>query len=499
MKTAGYFITTLLVTLAVSVPAGAQSIEDALRISQPPQYINARSSAMGNAFIGVADDFSALYWNPAGLGQLRESEFSLGLTSLTVKNNASFLNFSTSFDDGTTHLNNLGIVLPFPVSRGSFVLAAGYNRLNNFTLPLSTEGYNPFSSIQRSLYNPDDEDQDLAWKLGLEDTLVLTLQETGRPGWEAIFIDGDVYQMQEVFETGNLGQWSFGGSLEVARNLMLGLAFNILNGSYRFDRTFVETDPGDVHNGAIVGDGGSPGRVVERTDFRRLDVRQTVNQDIAGWNLKLGMLYNVGSIARLGFSIQSPNSVTIVEDYSISGASRFATGSMSYDAPALASEYDVTTGWVFGFGASVSPLSFLRISGDVEFADASGIEFDNSSVFGLTSLNSDIKRKLRTATSFRGGMEVRVPSTDLFLRGGFGYSVSPWKDDPSDFDAKTISFGAAYLFDERFMLNASLASTTFKAFRIIYQEPNEAVSNDVLRINEDISRLAIMLSLGYRF
>ena len=32
--------------------------------------LGARAESMGGAFIGVADDWTAIYWNPAGLAQL---------------------------------------------------------------------------------------------------------------------------------------------------------------------------------------------------------------------------------------------------------------------------------------------------------------------------------------------------------------------------------------------------------------------------------------------
>jgi hypothetical protein len=38
--------------------------------------VGARAEAMGGAFVAVADDASALYWNPAGLGQISESRLS---------------------------------------------------------------------------------------------------------------------------------------------------------------------------------------------------------------------------------------------------------------------------------------------------------------------------------------------------------------------------------------------------------------------------------------
>lgn len=37
--------------------------------------VGARACGMGEAFTGVADDFSAIYWNPAGIAQIKDLEF----------------------------------------------------------------------------------------------------------------------------------------------------------------------------------------------------------------------------------------------------------------------------------------------------------------------------------------------------------------------------------------------------------------------------------------
>ena len=36
--------------------------------------VGPRASAMGGAFIGLADDYSAVYWNPAGITQIQGME-----------------------------------------------------------------------------------------------------------------------------------------------------------------------------------------------------------------------------------------------------------------------------------------------------------------------------------------------------------------------------------------------------------------------------------------
>ncbi len=44
-----------------------------------------RALSMGSAFIGLADDASAVFWNPAGLSQLKGSGYTFGLYSMTAK------------------------------------------------------------------------------------------------------------------------------------------------------------------------------------------------------------------------------------------------------------------------------------------------------------------------------------------------------------------------------------------------------------------------------
>ena len=71
------------VSLAPAIQAGTDSPFDAnLAINyQPP---GARSQAMGGAFIGLADDATAAYVNPAGLVQLSNPELMTQFTSVTT-------------------------------------------------------------------------------------------------------------------------------------------------------------------------------------------------------------------------------------------------------------------------------------------------------------------------------------------------------------------------------------------------------------------------------
>ena len=42
--------------------------------------VGARAVGMGGAYTGISDDYTAMYWNPAGLGQMKRREFNIGFS-----------------------------------------------------------------------------------------------------------------------------------------------------------------------------------------------------------------------------------------------------------------------------------------------------------------------------------------------------------------------------------------------------------------------------------
>src|ERR1043166_10043960 len=84
-------ISTLLFifTLSLSLKTYSQFPEDVLRLSTPGFGVGARSIGLGMAYTGVANDFSAAYYNPAGLAQLRMNEVSVGLQNVSFGNTRS--------------------------------------------------------------------------------------------------------------------------------------------------------------------------------------------------------------------------------------------------------------------------------------------------------------------------------------------------------------------------------------------------------------------------
>jgi long-chain fatty acid transport protein len=72
--------------------------------------IGAKAISMGGAFRGLADDWSAAYWNPAGLAQLENSELGVSLSILSprpqVNSNITYNGYDVGYKNGVTRYTN---------------------------------------------------------------------------------------------------------------------------------------------------------------------------------------------------------------------------------------------------------------------------------------------------------------------------------------------------------------------------------------------------------
>jgi len=95
----------------------------------------ARARGMGGAFIGVADDATAISWNPAGLATLEKPEASVvGIYTMdkyTAKATSSFLGESAEvkFDQSHPIFNFASGAYPLVVAERNLVIAVAYQRL----------------------------------------------------------------------------------------------------------------------------------------------------------------------------------------------------------------------------------------------------------------------------------------------------------------------------------------------------------------------------------
>jgi long-subunit fatty acid transport protein len=127
----------------------------ALEVALAQQNFNfigsgARARGMGGAFIGVADDATAISWNPAGLATLEKPEASVvgNYTMDSYKMEVEYtdpalagFDSDLSFSQSHPSFNFGSVAFPLVVGERNLVLAAAYQRLIDVYLKLKMEFY----------------------------------------------------------------------------------------------------------------------------------------------------------------------------------------------------------------------------------------------------------------------------------------------------------------------------------------------------------------------
>jgi len=180
-----FFMFGLMLILAA--PLCAQKPLPERMLLTTGQYVGSGSRALGlgGTYTGIADDYSSVWWNPAGLAQVKRIEIQGSLSRTGYGNKTSYYGRS---DDGTTsalRLNNVGVVFPVPVYQGALSFAFGYSQVQSFDR--RTQVISPAAGASRW----DDFDE---------------------------------------LESGRLGLWTVAAAMDVTPNFALGLGFNYWTG-----------------------------------------------------------------------------------------------------------------------------------------------------------------------------------------------------------------------------------------------------------------------------
>ncbi|HLB01025.1 MAG TPA: hypothetical protein VJO14_06535 [Bacteroidota bacterium] len=427
----------------------AQYPEDVLRYSWQGLGVGARGMGMGTAGMSFLDDYSAVYWNPAGIAQSKMNEFSFGLGNLSYQNSATYLGAQTSFSNNQTSLNHIGLLYAVPTTQGSFSVGIGYDRVSEFTTGLSFDAFNPSGSIIQS-WAPDGQ----AYPPELTRAEVLNLARVDTVNGVFVSpIDDSVNQKGRALEGGGLNRFSLSGAAEVAQNFYVGMSLNFLSGSYSYSNRFTETDLMSLYQNFPF-------------DYSSLEVLDLVNADISGFNINAGMIYRFARYARFGLSVKTPSWITVRENFSSDATSWFDNGESAYDPTGGVTEYDLATPYVFSAGLSGGTPDFT-LAGTVEYTDFTQMEFRNATN-ELLGLNTDIKEIFRPTVNIRLGGEMRIPRSDFFVRAGFILLPSPYEGDLSSFDQKYYTGGVGFMVDNAVGVDLSYARGSWDTYRRIY-------------------------------
>lgn len=430
-------ILSIIVCVFLVSTAQAQTAFDAFRPISENFGPGARALALGGAYSSVADDYTATYWNPAGLAQIRKMELYLAMSHTNIGNDILFSNITTSNSNGYTKLNSIGMVFPVPVYRGSLVFAFGYNRIQDF------DNFND-------------------------------LEGTALAG------SGEEFYVSETTKTdGSVSHWVMSSAVDVTENLSLGASLNIWSGEIDDEISALDQDLPDIYT------------------HTSIQSEIAVSPEYTGVGAKFGALFRPNPDLRFAINLTTPTFLDVEESSSLSEEWIFDPGEDDDFVFVDDSfrKYDITTPWTFGLGASYRKASFL-ISADVELLDWSQADFssnildeDNRDID--IAINQDIKRNYKSTTKLRVGAEYLIPQIGLKLMGGYFFSPSNLRNELENSDKNFVSGGLSFLVDKQVKIDLAYQRGWWK----------QATTDAIIVENafEDITTNKFVLSLAYRF
>ncbi len=429
----------------------SQNYNDALLLSQPGLYSDARALGMGNSFSSLSNDFAGVLFNPAGIGLMKKGEISGGMSLNAFNNSTTFYGTTTSADQTSVNFKQIGIVYPVPTFRGSLVFAIGYNQVKDFNGIMEFNGYNSgnTSMIQNITGDYNYDEIPLTNDLGL--AYEITDPQTNDYIKDTTRINGMLNQSGGIDKQGGIGKWSFASSFEAAKGFYIGGTFNIVTGSYQSNSDYWEDDTKNIYgtNLPLV-----PGDATTR-DFQSFYLNDIIDWDLSGWDFQVGILYNYINKFRFGASIKFPSYITVKENFVVNAQSYFGTGYEYSLYPAINSpiQYNIRTPYEYTLGAS-GTISMVTVAADMKIMDYTQMEFTEGFSYDYISARQrEIDDLMTTTIDYHLGAEVKIPNTPLFGRAGFMYFQSPYDGDPSDFNRKYITAGAGAVVDEQFIID----------------------------------------------
>ncbi len=467
----------LFIILAGTAALYPQNVNDAVRLGFPGLGANARALGMGNSYIGLSDDASAAYFNPAGFGLLKRMEISGGLQYTNSSNKTDFFNESTDYSNSSTSLDRLNFAFPFPTTRGSLVFGLAYHTTKDFTGAVKFNGFNSgnTSLIQSLLAGP--YPSDIPYQLYLADSSNQTS------------VNGKLNQSGTILNSGAVKNWTFSGAIEAYKNLFVGLNLNIITGSYTSNNNYYEDDTRGFYGRIDPTD-------TYHSDFQTFNLNRVLNWDLSGWDAKLGVLYQMRDVARFGFTVQFPKSYDIKEKFTVNGYSDFSNERVSLNSSDYSDEveYNITTPFELGAGLSFN-LKGLIVSLQGTLLDYSQMKFEDVAGLGTTlveQLNQDIKDQLTAVLNYNLGLEYTFPVIGLRLRAGYMAQPSPYRGDPSSYDHQYVTGGIGFLADETVGLDLGVAHGWWKNYGDNYD-------TNVSTTYQDVSVNKVILTATYRF
>jgi len=407
--------------------------------------VGVRAMGMGGAFAGVADDFTAIYWNPAGLAQMSNREVRVSFLRNGRKTKSTF-NGTPGFSDlSNTRFGSMGFVYPYPVYQGSLVLAAGFTRIKDYDWSLNLKG----------------TDQGLA---------------------------GDHNFQHE----GELALAGVAAAVDVSPAISLGATLGLVSGEDQAVNEFNWTDPQDEFFERRFLARDTFADEYERSLYAVLGVM--IRSSRKDPRYRLGATITTGAAQKVRYVFRGASSES---GYSLV---EFDDGTVEKFADDVFRDaYELSLPFEFGLAASAEPMSGLTLAGSLHFAEWSQSEYKVTDDAEFRA-NTSFADQYRDVMRYHIGVEYQVPVVALDLRAGYYSDPIPFIG-PRDLDLVAayppirvtsdrtfITLGAGLLLDEVVQVDVAWITGAFTQLEEV---------DGVIVEEHDLNRL--IFGVGYNF
>ncbi|MBL4650156.1 MAG: aromatic hydrocarbon degradation protein, partial [Aureispira sp.] len=175
-------------------------------------------------------------------------------------------------------------------------------------------------------------------------------------------------------------------------------------------------------------------------DFVALDFTENRNVKGTGINLKIGMIYRINKLVRIGFAVHTPTAYRLVDSYNsglygeiVYDSVLQSTNYAMEDADPLVLQHDLVTPWVFmaSVGVIIPKRGFIGL--DVEYSDYSWASFSllaNERTVGNNKFVNELNGRVQS--TYRGVLKARLGAEIVLglarIRLGYQFQTSPYEE-----------------------------------------------------------------------
>ena len=433
----------------------SQTSSDAIRLFENEKGFGTYAIGLGSAYSGLSNDYSSIYWNPAGLSSIKKSTLSIEFNNNYFKNNTNFLNntFNNSINDN--YLNSLGGTYSVPTTRGSLVFAFAFNNIGDYNYKSNFSG---FSNNDNNLFFP----------------IIISNEEVN------YFFNQNVFREEKISSTGKISQISFGFGILISKKTSFGLSINSINNQENYSFQFDQNDLNDNFN-------------IFPADFLSYSLNQSLELRARGNKITFGFLTKLTSHLNTGFSINLPFNYDVNEKHISKEILTFDDNSFSDTTLVGNYNYIVKAPYNLDYGISFKMKSLL-FSSSIKIQNWSNIRLKDKS----KSENNYIEENLAISNNYQSTLQLNLGMSYEFKFNNFianlilGHSTIPsfYKFDNSK-KQNSISSGFSLNFKNDLIINFSTNNTNWELFTTDSYMPSGTIES----IDKTIHSISLIVEI----